>query len=150
MFLPLQPQPESGNWAVPISNVFSCRRLSLPRRRAKTSHRRMSFPTTTAYFYAKGPSGPQEYCIDSKLHIFKISHAGIIGQRRVDPIWNILRTLFTWTNKHALVSLCLHCVIFKSANKVPRPLSSEIHATKANKVIHFDYMRLRDSSNDEK
>ena len=43
------------------------------------------------------------------------------------------------------VSNCIHCVMSKSGQKVPRPLSLTLHATKPNEVVHFDFLYLGQS-----
>lgn len=48
------------------------------------------------------------------------------------------------------VNDCLLCIISNSGNRVPRPLSSGIHATKPGQILHFDYLYLGRSSGIEK
>lgn len=50
----------------------------------------------------------------------------------------------------SFVLSCLLCVLSASGNKIPRPLSSTIHASKPNEVIHFDYFLLGESDEDYK
>lgn len=37
---------------------------------------------------------------------------------------------------------CLHCQSTIGRNRIPRPLSHALHATKANELIHFDFLYL--------
>lgn len=91
-------------------------------------------------------------CIDLKLRLLTIAHAGNAGHRGVDPNWNSLRTVFSWTDERddvcAFLSSCLLCVLSKSGNKIPRPMYSTLHATKPNEIIHFDYLYLGDGSDE--
>ena len=89
-----------------------------------------------------------------KLRLITIAHAGSAGHRGADSTLNALSERFTWTDLRddirTFVSSCLLCVLAKSGNKIPRPLSTTLHATKPNEVIHFDYLFLGDSENDKK
>lgn len=88
--------------------------------------------------------------VDLKLRLLTIAHAGGAGHRGADPTWHALRNEFYWIDQRedvrSFVSSCLLCVLSKSGSKVPRPLSTTIHATKPNEVIHFDYLFLGTSS----
>ena len=59
-------------------------------------------------------------CVDLKLRLVTIAHAGNAGHRGADPTWNRLREHFCWTDQRddvrAFVSSCLLCVLAKSGN----------------------------------
>jgi hypothetical protein len=38
------------------------------------------------------------------------------------------------------VQNCLHCVATITGEKVPRPLGTQLHATKPNEILHFDFL----------
>jgi transposase InsO family protein len=38
------------------------------------------------------------------------------------------------------VQNCLHCVATIPGDKVPRPLGTQLHATKPNEILHFDFL----------
>jgi hypothetical protein len=40
------------------------------------------------------------------------------------------------------VQNCLHCVATIPGDKVPRPLSAQLHATKPNEILHFDFLYI--------
>jgi transposase InsO family protein len=40
------------------------------------------------------------------------------------------------------VQNCLCCVATIPANKVPRPLGTQLHATKPNEILHFDFVYI--------
>jgi IS30 family transposase len=40
------------------------------------------------------------------------------------------------------VQNCLHCVDTIPEDKVPRTLSTQIHATKPNEILHFDFLYI--------
>jgi hypothetical protein len=40
------------------------------------------------------------------------------------------------------VQNCLHCVATIPGDKVPRPLGTQLHATKPNEILHFDFLYI--------
>jgi hypothetical protein len=38
------------------------------------------------------------------------------------------------------VQYCLHCVATIPEENVPRPLGTQLHATKPNEILHFDFL----------
>jgi Integrase core domain len=40
------------------------------------------------------------------------------------------------------VQNCLHCVATIPGDKVPRPLDTQLHATKPNEILHFDFLYI--------
>jgi hypothetical protein len=40
------------------------------------------------------------------------------------------------------VQNCLHCVATMPGVKVPRLLGTQLHATKPNKILHFDFLYI--------
>ncbi len=49
----------------------------------------------------------------------------------------------------AFVTSCLLCIMTKSGSTIPRPISTTLHGSKPNEVLHFDYLFLGTSSQDE-
>ena len=103
--------------------------------------------------HVNGAAWIPDDCIDLKLRLLTIAHAGASGHRGADSTWHALREQFTWTDLRedvrSFVSSCLLCVLSNSSNKIPRPLSSTIQATKQNEVIHFDYLFFFGESEDK-
>ena len=112
-------------------------------------------PDDTGLYISKNgkPWIPAE-CTDLKVRLLTITHAGTVGHRGADATWHILREAFHWTGQRkdvrAFVSSCLLCVMTKSGERVPRPLSSTAHALRPNEIVHFDYLFLGESDDDEK
>lgn len=102
----------------------------------------------------KGAVWVPDECVDLKLRLLTVAHAGSAGHRGADSTWNALRETFKWTDMRddvrSFVSSCLLCVLSKSGDKVPRPLSTTVHAVKPNEVIHFDYLFLGENEHDNK
>jgi hypothetical protein len=40
------------------------------------------------------------------------------------------------------VQKCLQCVATIPGDKVPRPLGTQLHATKPNEILHFDFLYI--------
>jgi hypothetical protein len=40
------------------------------------------------------------------------------------------------------VQNCLHCVATITGDKVPRPLGTQLHATKPNEILHFGFLYI--------
>ena len=91
---------------------------------------------------------------DLKLRLMTVAHAGEAGHRGCDSTVDALKSEFTWTglaeDTKDFINDCLLCIIAKSGNRIPRPLSSGIHATKPGQILHFDYLYLGRSSGIEK
>jgi hypothetical protein len=45
-------------------------------------------------------------------------------------------------NVKVFVQNCLHCIATIPGDKVPRTLGTQLHATKPNEILHFDYLRI--------
>jgi len=92
--------------------------------------------------------------IDLKLKLLTIAHAGTAGHRGSDSTRATLLENFRWTgiqrDVRDFVASCLLCIMAKSGNKIPRPLSTTLHGSKPNEVLHFDYLFLGKSIDDSK
>jgi hypothetical protein len=53
---------------------------------------------------------------------------------------------FWWENLMSdvtdFVSKCPHCLCTRGGIVVPRPLGGQLHGTKPNDVLHWDYLRM--------
>ena len=60
---------------------------------------------------------------------------------------------FTWDgireDTRAFITSCLLYIMTKSGSTIPRPISSTLHGSKPNEVLHFDYLFLDTFSQDE-
>jgi len=111
-------------------------------------------PAIAGTVKVKGAVWIPDKCIDLKLRLLTIAHAGESGHRGTDPTEQALREHFVWKDQRedvrSFISSCLLCVLGKSGNKIPRPLSTTIHACKPNEVIHFDYLFLGENDKEQK
>lgn len=80
---------------------------------------------------------------DSKLQIkiLIVGHCGKAGHRSSDSTESSITEEFYWKNMRLdtteLDQACLHCIIAKSVNKAPRPLSMTTHATSPKQDCSF-------------
>jgi hypothetical protein len=55
-----------------------------------------------------------------------------------------IKEYLAWTTMakdvKVFVQNCLHCAATIHGEKVPRPLGTQLHATKLNEILHFDYL----------
>lgn len=91
---------------------------------------------------------------DLKVKLLIIAYAGSSGHRGAETTRNLLREHFTWTRLRQdatdFVAGCLFCILSKTGLKIPRPLAMTLHASSPNEVLHFDYLYLGASVDDEK
>lgn len=89
-------------------------------------------------------------CDELKLKLLTVAHAGNNGHRGVEATRNILSEHFKWSGMredvHDFVGECLLCLLAKTGEKIPRPLSLTLHGTRPNEVLHFDYLYLGEGS----
>ena len=78
-----------------------------------------------------------------KLRILIAAHTGHGGHRNWRATHATIRSHFRWNSLgkdvESFVKSCLHCVASASGTIVPRPLGHALHATKPNKLLHFDF-----------
>ncbi len=81
-----------------------------------------------------------------QLRLLVAAHCGTAGHRGAKSTAHALRERFTWStldaDAAALVANCIHCIMAKTGQKIPRPLSATLHATLPNQVIHFDFLYM--------
>lgn len=76
-----------------------------------------------------------------QLGILVAAHSGTNGHRGYDATSNNVQTAFAWKGMDddckALVETCLHCIVSRAGNKIPRPLATALHSTKPNEVVYY-------------
>lgn len=64
-----------------------------------------------------------------------------------------MKEKFTWSQHRAdvryFVTSCLLYILRKSVERIPRPLSTDIHATKPNEIIHLYYLYQGESGDED-
>ncbi len=81
-----------------------------------------------------------------KLRILIAAHTGHGGHRSGRVTHASIKPHFRWTNLgkdvETFVKSCLHCIASAPGTVVPRPLGHVLHATKPNKLLHFDFCHM--------
>lgn len=88
--------------------------------------------------------------LELQLEIMITSHCGTVVHRGREANLSILLEDFWWPNikmdTEALVHDCLHCIITRAGDKVPRPLGHDLHGDTRNEVVHIDLLYMGQSS----
>ena len=84
--------------------------------------------------------------LELQLKIMVASHCGTIGHRGKTATLSILCESFWWlTMEHdieELVRSCLHCIVTRAGEIVPRPLGLALHGIRPNEVVHMDFLYM--------
>jgi len=84
--------------------------------------------------------------LELQLKILVLLHCGSIGYRGMDGTSSILKENFYWESLEKDVSKfvkgCLHCLITRTGDAIPRPLAHALHGEKPNEVVHLDFLYM--------
>lgn len=99
-----------------------------------------------AVWMIDGKTWIPDACPELQLKLLVISHCGRSGHRGREATLSILKEGYAWKSMeqdcNEFVSMCLHCLTGKTGHKIPRPISTTIHASKPNEVVHFDFLYM--------
>jgi Integrase zinc binding domain len=91
--------------------------------------------------------------VELQLHLCVKEHCRLEGHRAYEATLGARKEYFAWTTMakdvKVFVQNCLHCVVTIPGDKVLRPLGTNLHATKANEILHFAFLYI-ELSRDEK
>ena len=80
------------------------------------------------------------------IKVLLVAHCCNAGHRKSDATASFVKEQFG--SKHIekdrleSVNACLHCLLSKTAHKIPRPLSMTVHAKTPNELVQFDYFYM--------
>ena len=78
-----------------------------------------------------------------RVRLCVIAHAGLSGHRGIDATYLVLKKFF-WPKMYSDVKrfcrLCLHCSVADPRKVVPRPLGEQMHASKRNQILQYEFM----------
>ena len=81
-----------------------------------------------------------------QLQILVAGHCRIKGHRGLDSTYHTILKEFLWKGLKEdikdFMRKCMHCILSRVGQKVPRPLSSTAHASHPNQMLHFDYLYM--------
>jgi hypothetical protein len=74
------------------------------------------------------------------------AHRHSAGHRAFEATLNAIKEYVVWTTMakdvKVFVQDCFHCVATIPGEKVPPPLGTQLHATKPNDILHFDFLYI--------
>ena len=83
---------------------------------------------------------------DLILRLCVVAHSGIAGHQGLANTVQTLSEHFWWPTLKAdaekFVRECLHCLCTRGGVVTPRPWGEQLHGTKPNEVLHFDFLYL--------
>lgn len=133
---------------------LNIRKIWAVQEKHKANVRSDTVQASSKLLLAMGAAWITNDAVDFKLRLLTTAHAGTAGHQSARSTWHVLRKEFIWVDQrndtHDFVSFCLLCVLSKSGNEVPRLLSTTIHGSRPNDVIHFEYVSLSQSDKEDK
>jgi hypothetical protein len=74
------------------------------------------------------------------------AHCRSAGHRAYEATLGAIKKYVAWTtitkDVKVFVQNCFHCVATIPGDKSPRPLGTQLHATKPNEILHFDFLYI--------
>jgi Integrase zinc binding domain len=87
-----------------------------------------------------------ERAVELQLRLCVEAHCLSAGHRAYESTLGAIKEYVAWTTMakdvKVFVQNCLHCVATIPGDKVPRPLGTQLHATKPNEILHFDFLYI--------
>jgi Integrase core domain/Integrase zinc binding domain len=94
-----------------------------------------------------------ESAVELQLRLCVEENRRSAGHRAYEATLGAIKEYVAWTTMakdvNVFVQNCLHCTATIPGDKVPRPLGTQLHATKPNEILHFDFLYIG-LSRDEK
>jgi Integrase zinc binding domain len=87
-----------------------------------------------------------ECAVELPLRLCVEPHFCFAGHRAYEATLGAIKEYVAWTTMakdvKVFVQNCLHCVATIPGYKVPRPLGTQLHATRPNEFLHFDFLYI--------
>jgi hypothetical protein len=87
-----------------------------------------------------------ERAVELQLSFCVESYCCFAGHRAYEATLGAIKEYVKWTTMakdvKVFVQNYLHCVATIPGDKVPRPLGTQLHATKPNEILHFDFLYI--------
>jgi Integrase zinc binding domain len=85
-----------------------------------------------------------ERAVELQLRLCVEAHGRSAKHRAYEATLGAIKEYVAWTTMakdvKVFVQNCLHCAATIPGDKVPRPLGTQLHATKPNEILHFDFL----------
>jgi Integrase zinc binding domain len=87
-----------------------------------------------------------ELAVELQLRFCVEKHSHSAGHRAYEETLGAIKGYVAWTTMakdvKVFVQNCFHCAATIPRNKVPRPLGTQLHATKPNEILHFEFLYI--------
>jgi hypothetical protein len=87
-----------------------------------------------------------ERAVELQLRLCVEANCRSAGHRAHEATLGSIKEYLLWTtmakDSKVFVQNYLHCVATTPGDKVPRPLGTQLHATKPNEILHFDFLYI--------
>jgi hypothetical protein len=87
-----------------------------------------------------------ERAVELQLRLCLEAHCRSAAHRAYEATLGAIKEYVAWTmmakDVKVFVQNCLHCVATIPGDKVPRPLGTQLHATKPSEILHFDFLYI--------
>jgi Integrase zinc binding domain len=87
-----------------------------------------------------------ERAVEQRLRLCLEALCRSAGHRAYEATPGAIKKYVAWTTMakdvKVFVQNCLRCVATIPEDKMPRPLSTQLHATKPNEILHFDFLYI--------
>jgi transposase InsO family protein len=87
-----------------------------------------------------------ECAVELQLRLYVEAHCFSAGHKAYEATLGAIKAYVAWTTMakdvYVFVQNCLHCVATIPGDKVPRPLGTQLHATKPNEILPFDFLYI--------
>jgi hypothetical protein len=87
-----------------------------------------------------------ERAVELQLRLCVEAPCRSAGHRSYEETLGAIKDYVAWTTMAmdimGFVQNCLHCVATVPGDKVPCPLGTQLHATKPNEILHFDFLYI--------
>jgi hypothetical protein len=91
-----------------------------------------------------------ERAVELQLRLCVEAHCRSVGHRAYEVTLGAIKEYVAWTTMakdvKVFVQNCSHCIATIPGDKVPRLLGTQLHATKPNEILHFNFLYIGLSS----
>jgi hypothetical protein len=81
-----------------------------------------------------------------QLRLCVEEHCHYAGHRAYEVTLGAIKKYVAWTTMakdvKVFVQNCLHCVATSPGDRAPHPLGTQLHATRPNEILHFDFLYI--------
>lgn len=83
---------------------------------------------------------------DLKLRIVVEAHCGERGHRAHASTLEVISSQYWWTglkeDVREFTQACIHCIVSRNGERIPRPLSTALHGERPDEVVHANFLNM--------